>query len=205
MIGRRAHWDRVYEGAASEQLGWHQSQIATAGLVTSHSTPSASVIDVGGGDSRLVDALLDLGYGDLTVLDLSRLALDRAQARLGASSERVAWLHADLTDWTPDREWDLWHDRAVFHFLTDAADRAAYVGAACAALSATGVIIVATFGLDGPETCAGLPVCRYDEASLVAEFDVGCEVLWAGPLPPVSTSEGDQRPFVAAVLRRSGG
>lgn len=202
MSERAEHWDNVYARSASERLGWHQPQIATLGLVTAHSTATTSVLDVGGGDSRLVDDLLERGYEDVSVLDLSRVVLTRARERLGTRGAAVSWIEADVTDWTPTRPWDLWHDRALFHFLNDARDRDSYISAAHRALRIDGILIVATFSTEAPETCSGLPVRRYDSESLVAEFAAGFDVLSAGPLPPASTSEGDQRPFVAAAFQR---
>jgi len=202
MSIRPDHWNRVYGGSKSEDLGWHQASIATLDLVVEFSTSSSAVIDVGGGDSRLIDVLLDRGYSDITVLDVSTLALARAQERLGERGHAVEWVEADITEWTPERTWDLWHDRAVFHFLTGADDRRAYVDATRAALGPGGVLVIATFAPDGPDMCAGLPVRRYDPHALVAEFSAGFEELWSGELPPAATTEGDQRPFVAAVLRR---
>ncbi len=202
MSDRAGHWDNVYAGRRSEDLGWHQPSIATLDLVYEHTMPSSSVIDVGGGDSRLVDALVSRGHADITILDLSRVALDRGQARLGEAAAAVSWVEADVLTWTPPRTWDLWHDRAVFHFLTEAEDRRTYIAAAERAIAPGGILIVATFGPDGPETCAGLPVVRYGTDTLVAAFADGHEPLWAGELPPSQRTEGDQRAFVAAVFRR---
>jgi SAM-dependent methyltransferase len=166
----QSHWDRVYAAKSDAEVSWHQETpapsldfVAAAGI-----GEGAAVIDVGGGRSRLVDALLDRGVGDIAVLDLSETALAGARRRLGGRDGRVRWIVADVTRWMPDRTYDLWHDRAVLHFLTDAAGRAAYVERLVAALRPGGYAIVATFATDGPERCSGLPVVRYSPDSLAA-------------------------------------
>jgi SAM-dependent methyltransferase len=131
------------------------------------------IIDVGGGASRLVDHLLAAGHTDLTVLDISEAALERAGARLGKAALKVNWLVADITAWKPRRLYRLWHDRAAFHFLTEPADRGAYRRALDAALTPGGAAIVASFALDGPERCSGLPVQRYSRETLAAELGTG--------------------------------
>jgi SAM-dependent methyltransferase len=129
-------------------------------------TPASEIIDIGGGASRLVDHLIDRGFQDVTVLDLSEAALEAAKARLGGRAARVHWIVADVTAWEPPKAYDVWHDRAAFHFLTEERDRAAYVARLERALKVGGHAIMATFALDGPERCSGLPVVRYDPASL---------------------------------------
>ena len=129
-------------------------------------TRHSAVVDIGGGASRLVDALVNEGYQAVTVLDLSESALAAAKARLGQAAAGVTWIVADVIKWKPIQRFDVWHDRAAFHFLTDAADRSAYVKCLCEALRPGGDAIIATFALDGPEQCSGLPVIRYDAASL---------------------------------------
>jgi len=132
-----------------------------------------SLIDVGGGASMLVDCLLDQGFRDLTVLDISGRSLDRARQRLGSRAPLVEWIEADVTDYEPRRSWEIWHDRAAFHFLTDAADRKRYVAVLQQALAAGGYAIIAAFALDGPQKCSGLDIVRYDARSLAAELGHG--------------------------------
>jgi SAM-dependent methyltransferase len=196
------HWDSVYAGSPTDELGWYEPEASTLGLVIAHSTPDDSVIDVGGGDSRLVAALLDRGYGDLTVLDLSGVALERAGRRLGARALSVDWIHADVTGFAPERTWDVWHDRAVFHFLVTEAQRDAYREAAVRAIAPSGRLVVATFSVEGPEQCAGLPVSRYDVDTLPAAFAPEFEPVTVGPITSGRSPEGDQRPYVGAVLTR---
>jgi SAM-dependent methyltransferase len=197
-----AHWDGFYDDRSPDDLPWHEPVPSTLAFVVANSSPSDSVIDVGGGASRLIVELADRGYADLTVLDLSPAALARSQERLGPRADEVSWIAADVTEFSPERRWSLWHDRAVFHFLVDAEDRRGYRAAAAAGVSPGGVLVVATFGLGGPSMCAGLPVCRYDCPSLAAEFAPDFELVAGEELGPQS-SVGDQRPYVAVVLRRT--
>jgi SAM-dependent methyltransferase len=133
-------------------------------------TPDAALIDIGGGTARLVDALIEAQWTSVTVLDLSTIALDIAKVRLGSAAVRVRWIVADVTQWGPARQYDIWHDRAVFHFLTEPSDRAAYSDRLRAAVRPGGHAIIATFAPDGPERCSGLPVLRYDAQTLAGEI-----------------------------------
>ncbi|WP_420395727.1 class I SAM-dependent methyltransferase [Nioella sp.] len=169
---RTTHWDNRYRGAEPENLSWFEAAPALSlRLIGQAAGPDASVIDVGGGASRMPDALLEAGYEDITVLDLSAEALARSRARLGDRAAPVDWQVADVTHWQPARLYDLWHDRAVFHFLTDAGDRAAYARALSSALAPGGTAILMSFADDGPEKCSGLPVKRYAPEDLVAEIE----------------------------------
>ena len=165
---RQAHWEGVYSKKGEHEVSWFQEHpepsldlIADVGA-----TPASAVIDIGGGASRLADHLLGRGFQDVTVLDLSEAALEAAKARLGTRAGQVHWIVADVTAWDPPRAYDIWHDRAAFHFLTEDGDRAAYIERLERGLKLGGHAIVATFALDGPERCSGLPVVRYDAASL---------------------------------------
>jgi SAM-dependent methyltransferase len=165
---RQAHWEGVYTKKGENEVSWFQENPAPSLELIAHvgATPASAIIDVGGGASRLVDHLVDRGFEDVTVLDLSEAALEAAKSRLGGRAARVHWIVADATVWEPPRGYDVWHDRAAFHFLTDDCDRAAYVARLERALKVGGCAIIATFALDGPERCSGLPVMRYDPASL---------------------------------------
>jgi SAM-dependent methyltransferase len=171
-VGRKAHWENVYTTKSEKEVSWFQENpapslelIALAGL-----SADAAIIDIGGGASRFVDALVERKIGQITVLDLSAAALDaakerlkqRLKQRLGDSGADVEWVVADVTTWEPSQTYDLWHDRAAFHFLTDASDRAAYVRHLKKAVRPGGHVIIGTFALDGPERCSGLPIMRYD-------------------------------------------
>jgi SAM-dependent methyltransferase len=169
----RQHWDRVHAAKPPEELSWYQS-VPTVSLrmIDSAGLPGdARLLDVGGGVSTLVDALLERGYSRVSVLDVSAVALTAARARLGDRAGEVEWLEGNILDTPlPPSAFDLWHDRAVFHFLTEAVDRAAYVEAAAQALRPGGHLLVSTFAHDGPERCSGLPVVRYDPQGLESEL-----------------------------------
>lgn len=169
-VDTKAHWERVHEENADEDVSWHQaSPEPSLRLVRACAPPpEASVLDVGGGISRLVDALLDAGYRDVGVLDLSGAALQRSRERLGKRAESVAWFEADVTRFETPRRYDVWHDRAVLHFLTRPEDQQAYVRALERALAPGGHVVLGTFAPEGPEQCSGLPVARHDAASLAA-------------------------------------
>ncbi|TBX28788.1 class I SAM-dependent methyltransferase [Nioella sediminis] len=169
---RTTHWDNRYAGAEPQSLSWFEAAPALSlRLIGQAAGPEASVIDMGGGASRMPDALLEAGYKDITVLDLSAEALALSRAQLGERAAAVDWQVADVTHWQPARRYDLWHDRAVFHFLTDAGDRAAYARALNSALAPGGTAIIMSFADDGPERCSGLPVQRYAPEDLVEEID----------------------------------
>ena len=171
-MDRKQHWDEVYAEKAEDTVSWFQVHLdLSLELIRAAGTaPADPVIDVGGGASRLVDHLLHAGYRDLTVLDIAAAALERAGTRLGPAALKVQWLVADVTRWQPARLYRLWHDRAVFHFLIEAAERAAYLANLRRALAPGGHAIIASFALDGPERCSGLPVQRYSPESLAAEL-----------------------------------
>ncbi|WP_343116570.1 class I SAM-dependent methyltransferase [Ostreiculturibacter nitratireducens] len=207
MKSSAEHWDRVYESRIEEALTWFEADPALSfGLVSRFALPGDPVVDVGGGASRLVDRLLEAGYGPLTVLDLSATALHASRERIGARAEAVRWIAADVTEWTPGGSFALWHDRAVFHFLTEPADRAAYVATMGRALRSGGIAIIATFADDGPESCSGLPVMRYSPEALAAEVDS----LAPGRFQPVEaerhshvTPKGNLQNFQVSVFRKT--
>ncbi|MFN3215832.1 MAG: class I SAM-dependent methyltransferase [Acidimicrobiales bacterium] len=196
------HWDAVYAARATEDLGWYEPRPSTLGLVLRFSEPSDAVIDIGSGDSRTADELVHAGYADITILDLSRTALDRVRSRLGPAAREVTSIEADVTLWQPPRHWDLWHDRAVFHFLVDADGRDAYKATALRALAGDGRLVIATFAVDGPEQCADLPVERYDHESLAAFFEPEFRLVEHRDMRAEPAGAGDTRPYVAAVLER---
>lgn len=169
----KEHWEKVYSTKSTDSVSWFQEHAETSlELIRSTGVDGdAAIIDVGGGASILVDDLLTRGYSNLTVLDLSAAALAAAQQRLGSCSEKVAWLEADITKVNlPASHFDVWHDRAVFHFLTTAEERAKYVEAVLRSVKPGGHVIVATFAEDGPMQCSGLSVMRYRAEELHAEF-----------------------------------
>ena len=176
---RKAHWQNVYTSKGENEVSWFQDSptpslelIDLAGV-----SDKTAIIDIGGGASRLVDALVDRGFGAITVLDLSAAALDAAKARLSGRSNQVRWIADDATLWQPDRIYDLWHDRASFHFLTDPANIAAYIARMKAATAPGSKVIIGTFALDGPEKCSGLIVSRYNPESLTATLGKSFELI----------------------------
>ena len=171
-LERRRHWQEVYAKRAENEVSWFQERPETSfDLIARSRVPkTAPVIDIGAGASRLIDLLLTDGFTDVTVLDIAESALAKARARLGGKARAVNWIVADITAWTPQRRYRLWHDRAVLHFLTAAEDRAAYRKTLIAALEPGGTAIIATFALDGPERCSGLPVVRYSGEGLADEL-----------------------------------
>ena len=176
---RKAHWENVYGSKSETQVSWFQESAATSLELLAHPgvTRDSAIIDVGGGASRLVDTLLERGHTDLTVLDLSGAALAAAQARLGARAAAVRWIEADITQWAPANTYDVWHDRAVLHFLTSETDRAAYLRALRQATRPGAFVVIASFALDGPEKCSNLPVQRYSPATLAALLGDGVAAL----------------------------
>lgn len=174
------HWEKVYGSKPEDEVSWFQehAEVSLRLIEQSGVTKSANIIDVGGGASTLVDDLLASGYQNLTVLDLSGEALAKARHRLGAKAEKIHWLEADILQVNlPEQSYDIWHDRAVFHFLTAAEDRQKYVQAVLGSVKPGGHVIVATFAEDGPEKCSGLPVMRYSADQLHGEFGAPFDLL----------------------------
>lgn len=164
-MGRREHWEQVYSSKPSDRLGWYKPRLQTSldWITALTPDPQAPIIDVGGGASTLVDDLLDRGYTDITVLDLAGPALDLIRTRLGTRSSAVHWLRGDVTEIEFEEDaFQLWHDRAVFHFLTEPDDRERYVANLKRALRPGGYLVIGTFAPEAPPKCSGLPVQRYD-------------------------------------------
>ncbi len=178
MVSRKNHWNKVYGDRGEAELSWFQDRpdVSLRLIDAAALDPDSRIIDVGGGASRLVDCLLDRGYRHLGVLDVSAFALELTQARLGSRAKQVEWFVTDLTEFRSPHPWDLWHDRAVFHFLTDEGDRKAYREVLMRSLAPSAQVVVSTFGPEGPQKCSGLDVRRYDSAALGgimgAEFEL---------------------------------
>lgn len=169
----RDHWENVYQTKAVDEVSWYRPHLDVSLGLIEHATPDSgcAVIDVGGGEATLVDDLVARGYSDVTVLDISPAAIEVAKGRLGSAAAPVHWITGDITTVGLEAaRYDVWHDRAVFHFLTSAEDRAAYVRQVARAVRLGGHVIVATFGPEGPEQCSGLDVVRYDAENLHGEF-----------------------------------
>jgi len=197
------HWQRVFTTKADAEVSWHQPRPEVSLDLITAAAPDrrAVIIDIGGGTSTLTDHLLAAGYHDLTVLDISEAALERSRERLGGKAGQVAWIAADITEWTPERRWDVWHDRAAFHFLTDTARQDAYIRALTEATAPNAIVIIATFALDGPERCSGLPVQRYSPATLAARLGPDFALV-SGRREDHVTPAGATQRFSYVVLQR---
>lgn len=178
-MNRKSHWEAIYGAKSPEELTWHQAtpHLSLEMIAASALPDHAAIVDVGGGASTLVDHLLEQGYGDVTVLDIAAAALSAAQARLGARAEDVTWIEGDVLQVTLPPRYDLWHDRAVFHFLVDPAEQEQYVAAVRSALKIGGYLVVATFAPDGPARCSNLDVLRYGAEELSARFGSGFHLV----------------------------
>lgn len=200
---RQSHWQTVYLTKGEQQVSWSQADPQPSLRLIESVAPGrdASIIDVGGGASRLVDALLTSGFHDVTVLDLSEAALANARGRIGATGEAVRWVVGDATVWQPQQAFDIWHDRAAFHFLVEEQDRVAYLDRLHRGVKPGGHAVIGTFALDGPEKCSGLPVQRYDPATLSRTIGPAFELIAEVPHRHV-TPWGATQSFQFSVLRR---
>ena len=190
----KGHWEGLYRTRAPQELSWTQeTPVASLDLIRACRLPKdAPLIDVGGGDSTLVAHLLAEGYTDLTVLDISEAAIDRARRRMGVDAERVSWIAADILDFVPERHYALWHDRAAFHFLLEDAQVNRYLEILSEAAPVH--VVMGTFSLAGPERCSGLPVHRYDAESLSRLLSFGYELVESATLGH-TTPAGKAQPF----------
>ena len=202
-MSRRDHWNAIYSTKGERDVSWFEAlpavsmeMIEAAGL-----RPETCVIDIGGGESRLIDALLSRGLNCLAVLDVSREALHHAQARIGAQSHVVRWIESDVTEAWSLKPMDIWHDRAVFHFLTDRSDRARYTERLLQTVRPGGSAIIATFAPDGPDKCSGLPVVRYSAETLASELGADLHLVDARTYAHV-TPWGAVQPFQYSRFRR---
>jgi hypothetical protein len=201
VVDRRDHWQGIYASASPDQVSWYEPlPVVSLRLVRGTSSPSASVIDVGSGESTLVDELIGIGYADLTLLDISSTALHEVHRRLGDAASTVRFIEGDVLCWKVDRTFDVWHDRAVLHFLTTPDERAQYVRVASEAVAARGVIVLATFAEDGPDRCSGLPVRRYSADALAGLFPA-FDLLHSERVEHL-TPNGTVQPFTYVVLQR---
>lgn len=198
------HWEGVYSRREPEELSWYQPdpERSLALIAEAEPAPGSAILDLGGGASRLAGRLLAAGYQDVTVADISRAALDRARAELGAEADRVVWLQLDVRSERLERRYALWHDRAVLHFMVEADEREGYLGNLRRALRPGGHLVLATFGPQGPTSCSGLPVRRYGIDDLVATLGDGFELL-SSQLETHRTPTGSEQQFLYAHLLRA--
>lgn len=203
-MSRKQHWDDVYDNKTTTKVSWYTPHLARSLELIERAAlgPSAAVIDVGGGASTLPADLLERGLADITVLDISHTALRTARAALGPRAASIKWITGDVTSVElPRQAYDLWHDRAVFHFLTDAEQRQAYLEQVQRALRPGGKVVVATFGPQGPLKCSGLEVVRYDDATLVQQFGALFERVHCVQ-EHHTTPWGSEQEFVYCLCRR---
>lgn len=199
------HWEAVYTSGDETAVSWFQDSPSPSLELIEHLNPARdkSIIDIGGGASRLADSLLDRGFRRVTVLDISSAALDLAALRLGRRASEIQWIVDDVTEWEPSRRFDTWHDRAAFHFLVEASARAAYIARLKQALRPGGHAIIATFAADGPEKCSGLPVYRADADGLSKELGDAFVLVETRRHDHV-TPGGSSQPFQFSVFQHRG-
>ena len=207
MVDPKLHWEAVYRTKKPTEVSWYRPHLETSLelIEATGAARDAAIIDVGAGESTLIDDLLVRGYSNLYAVDLSATALDVAKRRLGEDAAKVHWLCGDVLSFCFEREqFDVWHDRAVFHFLTETADRATYVRQVSRAVKAGGHVIVATFGPEGPSKCSGLEVMRYDPDALHDEFGVAFRLV-EHRTELHQTPTGSTQQFTYCYCRVSGG
>ncbi len=203
---RQAHWENIYQSREETGYSWFQPYPQTSVDLINALYPrrDARILDVGGGDSHLVDALLDLGYSDLTVLDISATAIDKARARLGKRADKVHWIVCDIAAFEPEPErYDLWHDRAAFHFLTADPLIRHYAGIARRAVSPGGHLILGTFSTKGPKKCSGLEICQYSRTTMDAVFTEGFRRIRCLEATHVTPSQVSQHFLFCTFKRRT--
>jgi len=202
-MDRQSHWNAVWGKIRENEVSWFQETPSLSlELVQRYAVDkSARILDVGGGSSRLVDGLLAQGFGNVGVMDIAAQALEVAQARLGERASAVEWTVGDATAFEPSQLWDVWHDRAAFHFLMDAGDQQSYVKSIRRALSPSGVVVVATFGPDGPQKCSGLDVKRHSTETIGSVFGSEFSLL-ESHIEMHRTPGGADQQFLYCVFRR---
>ena len=200
---RKAHWEEMYRTKLPDEMGWYETYPAMSLklVLLAGIDKNAHIIDIGGGISFFSDKLLDKGFKHITVLDISGTAIEKAKARFGKQAANIIWIEAHITEFEPSRTYDLWHDRAVFHFLTDPADRKKYLEVMKRALNPTGRVIMATFGLNAPPKCSGVDVARYSPELLSREIDGDFELMHAFDEIHITPS-GKEQPFIYCLFAK---
>ena len=176
---RKEHWENIYANKKMNEVSWFQQEptISLALIQKNTQSKDDAIIDIGGGDGFLVDNLLELGYTNITVLDISANAINKAKERLGINADKVKWIISDITKFIPTEKYEVWHDRAVFHFLTQEKDIESYKILVDENISDNGHFILATFADDGPDKCSGLEVCKYSEKDMENSFSAAFKVI----------------------------
>jgi SAM-dependent methyltransferase len=204
MSGRKQHWENVYQNKSPHEVSWFQAvpELSLRLMSSAGVGLDEPVIDVGGGASKLVDALYDAGYSDISVLDVSSAALVHAQNRLGNKANNINWYEQDITHFVPPKQFALWHDRAVFHFLTHQADRDSYIAVLKKALKPGGHLIIMAFATDGPVKCSGLEIVQYDTTKLINALGPGFDLVEDG-YEIHKTPVGNQQKFAYFMFSRT--
>lgn len=202
MNSTQSHWENIYTHKNPQEVSWTQGKpLLSLSWIESLALPKdAPIIDVGGGESHLVDYLIDMGYSDLTVLDISQAALKRSQERLGSKASLVQWIQADITTFEPKKKYTLWHDRAVFHFLTQKDDIKTYTNMVSTAVDQ--YLLMSTFSKEGPLKCSGLPITQYDAESISANFSPAFELMQQDQETHITPFDSKQA-FIYALLKKN--
>ena len=202
-MDNKTHWEEIYAEKKADEVSWYQSssELSLRMVAAAELSLSDPIIDVGGGACKLVDQPATLGYKNLTVLDISAKALDHAKIRLSKTAEKIQWIESDINDFKPQCRYAFWHDRAVFHFLTDQNDRARYLEALNRSISPDGYVMIATFALDGPEQCSGLPVQRYSHELLEKTLGNDYQLILKDQESHL-TPWGKEQKFIYGLFRR---
>jgi 2-polyprenyl-3-methyl-5-hydroxy-6-metoxy-1,4-benzoquinol methylase len=201
---RKKHWEQIYQTKELKDVSWFQPTPATSlAFFNEYKVPiTAKIIDIGGGDSFLVDHLLELGYQHITVLDISEAAIERAKRRLGARAHQVKWIVKDVVTFNPVETYDFWHDRAAFHFLTDEKEITSYLETAHQNINSTGILVIGTFSDQGPTKCSGIEIRQYSENTLTERFAAAFEKLKCITIDH-KTPSGNIQNFVFCSFRKS--
>jgi 2-polyprenyl-3-methyl-5-hydroxy-6-metoxy-1,4-benzoquinol methylase len=204
-MNRKTHWEDIYHGKSPLEVSWFQKEPVLS-LQLIHNTglsTEATIIDIGGGASVLVDHLVEQGFRHLTVLDISGTALNHTKQRLGPAAEQIEWFESDVTSFQAPHQYDIWHDRAVFHFLTDASDRKQYVKTLKQSLKPGGNLILAAFAIGGPTKCSGLDIVQYDAEKLIAELGSGFTLVEETSETHITPSKQEQQFAYFRFIRKS--
>jgi trans-aconitate methyltransferase len=202
-MDKKTHWEDIYSKEKVDEVSWYQTQpsLSLHMIEAANLDRNAAIIDVGGGASRLIDNLIMQGYTNLTVLDISEKSLERAKERIGSASQNIQWVESDIADFNPHQKFQFWHDRAVFHFLTQPEDRTRYLEVMNQSLAAGAHIMIATFAPDGPEKCSGLPIQRYSHESLQQTLGPAYKLILQEQETHLTPAGGQQK-FIYALFRK---
>jgi 2-polyprenyl-3-methyl-5-hydroxy-6-metoxy-1,4-benzoquinol methylase len=202
-MDKKHHWEDVYRKKKVDEVSWYQARpgLSLRMIAAANLARDAAIIDVGGGASLLIDNLITQGYTNLSVLDISGESLKCAKERIGSSGQNVQWIESNITDFNPQQKFQFWHDRAVFHFLTNPDERARYLEVMNRSLASGAYAMIATFAPDGPEKCSGLPVQRYSHESLQQILGPACKMVLQEQETHLTPAGGQQK-FIYALFRK---